>query len=61
MCEYVGFCFVLFLVKIYLFLTVLGLHCHMNFFLIAAMRVYSLGAGCELLIMVTSLDAEHKL
>ena len=50
-----------FLVKISLFLTVLGLHCGRNVFLIAAMRGCSLGAVRELLITVASLAAEHRL
>ena len=48
-------------VKIYLFLPALGLHCHMDVFVIAAMRGYSLGAVREFLIMVDSLAVEHRL
>ena len=45
----------------YFFLPVLGLHCHMDVFVIAAMRGYSLGAVREFLIMVDSLAVEHRL
>ena len=37
----------------------LGLHCFMGFSVVAASRVYSLVAGCRLLIVVAFLVVEH--
>ena len=46
---------------IYLFLTVLGLHCHAGFSLVAESRGYSVVEVHGLLIVVVSLVAEHRL
>ena len=46
---------------IYLFFTVLGLHCCAGFFLVATSAGYSLVAVWEFLIAVASLVAEHKI
>ena len=45
----------------YLFLTVLGLRCSMDFSLVAASGGYSLVAAHRLLMAVASLVAEHGL
>ena len=45
----------------YLFLAVLGLCCCTDFPLVAANGGYSLVVACGLLIMVTSIVAEHGL
>ena len=50
-----------FLNFIYLFLTVLGLHCCESFFLVGASRGYSLVVVPKLLILVAFLVAEHNL
>ena len=47
--------------SIYLFLTVLGLHCCSGFSLVAASRGHSLVAVRRLLIVMASLLAEHGL
>jgi len=44
----------------YLFLAVLGLHCHTGFFLVVVSGVFSLVAACGPLITVASLLAEHE-
>ena len=48
----VQICLFLMILFIYLFLTTLGLHCCVGFFLVAL---------CGLLIAVASPDAEHRL
>ena len=45
----------------YLFLTVLGLRCSMDFSLVAASGGYSPVAVCRLLVAVASLVVEHRL
>ena len=57
-CYFFLFYFILF---IYLFLTVLGLHCCSDFSLVAQSRGYSLVVVCGLLIVVASLVAEPRL
>ena len=46
---------------IYLVLATLDLHCHTGFSLVAVSRDYSLVAVHGLLIVVASLNAEHRL
>ena len=46
---------------IYLFLVVLGLHCCMNFSLVAVSRINPLIATCRLLIAMASLVVELRL
>ena len=50
-----------FLNLIYLFLSVLDLHCYMGFSLVMESGGYSLVAVHVLLIAVASLVAEHRL
>ena len=47
--------------KLYLFLALLGLHCHMGFALVTVSRGSSLFSANELLMVAASLIAEHRL
>ena len=55
-CHVLHFSFI-----IYSFLATLGLHCCLDFSLVAEIRGSSLAAVCRLLIAVISLRVEHKL
>ena len=46
---------------VYLFLAVLGLHCCVQVFSSCDSRDYTLAAMCGLLIVVTSVFAEHRV